>query len=305
MPDVKSAASKLDTLKIRQRYIIAILVVIALAILLFSADAVVSFIIRYYLPSLDQYISYAWQGSNALIGIVGAYVIYRILASIITIQASKIHARGGGEIQKVVLRVIFIFVAIFVALTAFGISPSGALAGGAVGGVVIGLAAQTTLTSILSGFLLSSSKTLFPGDIVLFKSSYWGSVDIPVKVIRVSTLYTEARTPNGNLVRFPNPLLLNYTILAHLDYGGEFVFPMQVAFNSDVNAAKVGDLASVPIKREFAKMHTKNPEILFSSKASMTNTFTVLITASEFSELNKLMEIVNREFERAYWQLKK
>ena len=76
-------------------------------------------------------------------------------------------------------------------------------AGGAIGGVVIGLAAQTIVTSILSGFLLSSSKTILPGYIAILRSSYWGSVDMLVKVIKVNTLYTEARTPNGNKIKVP------------------------------------------------------------------------------------------------------
>jgi hypothetical protein len=31
----------------------------------------------------------------------------------------------------------------------------------------------------------------------------------------------------------------------------------------------------------------------------------VLIKATEFFDVNRLMEIVNREFENAYWELKK
>lgn len=305
MQDSKTASSKVKSMKIQHRYIIAIAVLIVFAFILFSVDAAISFIIRNYFSGLDQYLPYAWDASNALVGILGSYVIYRLFLSIININAAKAHEKGAGEIQKIILRVIFYAVVIFVILTAFGVNPSGALAGGAVGGVIIGLAAQTTLTSILSGFLLSSSKTIIPGDIVILRSSYWGSVDMLVKIIKVNTLYTEALTANGNKMRFPNPLLLNYVVLTHLDNNDQFVYPMQVQLNWDVNASTLVDDAKPRINKAFSKLHVPKPEIIFSSKGNFVTVFTVLIKMTEFSDVNKLMEIVNREFERAYWELKK
>ena len=290
--------------KIRQRYLTALAVLLGFAILLFFSDWIISFVIANYLPGLGGYIEYLWKGTNALIGMLGAYIIYRILVSVIDIQVRRRPSKGAGEIQKLLLRVAFYFLAIFIILTAFGVSTSGALAGGAVGGVVIGLAAQTIVTSILSGLLLSTSKTLFPGDIVLLKSSYWGSTDTLVRIVRVNTLYTEAFTQNNNKMRFPNPLLLNYAVLTHLNSDSTFDYPLQVSINADVSASKVRASAERAIAKELARLKIPRPEIILLSKSSSINTFTVVLKISDFLDVNKATDVVNIAFDDAYWEAK-
>ena len=141
---------------------------------------------------------------------------------------------------------------------------------------------------------------------MILRSSYWGSVDMLVKIIKVNTLYTEALTANGNKMRFPNPLLLNYVVLTHLDNNDQFVYPMQVQLNWDVNASTLVDDAKPRINKAFSKLQAcKTGNNILGSKGNFVTVFTVLIKMTEFSDVNKLMEIVNREFERAYWELKK
>ena len=280
------------------------MVLLGFAILLFFSDWIISFVIVNYLPGLRGYIEYLWKGTNALIGILGAYIIYRILISVINLQVRRRPSKGAGEIQKLLLRVVFYFIAIFIILTTFGVSTSGALAGGAVGGVVIGLAAQTIVTSILSGLLLSTSKTLFPGDIVLLKSSYWGSTDTLVRIVRVSTLYTEALTQNNNKMRFPNPLLLNYAVLTHLNSDSTFDYPLQVSINADVSASAVKANAEKAISKELAKLQIPRPEIILLSKSSFISTFTVMLKISDFLAVNKATDVVNMAFDDAYWMAK-
>ena len=104
--------------KIRQRYLTALAVLLGFAILLFFSDWIISFVIANYLPGLGGYIEYLWKGTNALIGMLGAYIIYRILVSVIDIQVRRRPSKGAGEIQKLLLRVAFYFLAIFIILTA-------------------------------------------------------------------------------------------------------------------------------------------------------------------------------------------
>lgn len=304
MPDNAAKTDLPDSAKIRQRYITALAVLIGFAIILFFSDWIISVIITNYLPGLRGYTGYVWKGTNAVIGILGAYFIYRILTSIIDLQVRRRPIKGAGELQKLLLRIVFYFIAIFVILTAFGISTSGALAGGAVGGVIIGLAAQTVVTSILSGLLLSTSKTLFPGDIVLLRSSYWGSTDMLVRIIRVNTMYTEALTQNNSKVRFPNPLLLNYTVLTHLSSDTAFEYPLQVSVNSDASASKIKALAAKMIARNLSKMNMQNTEITFLAKSSFINTFTVTLKMNNFLEVNRATDAVNAAFDDAYWAVK-
>ncbi len=297
------------TSSVRSRYLTAIAILVIFIIALFSVDAFVSNIITSFFPNLDPYIIYGWEASNALMGIVGSYIIYRILVSVVKIRAAKKKDPASAEVQKLILRVLFSFIAIVITLTSFGVSLSGALAGGAIGGVIIGLAVQTVTTSILSGFLVSTSRTLLPGDTALMKSSYWGGVDLMIKITRVSTLYTEGITQNGNIMKFPNPLLLNYTILTHLrEKEGLHLYPLQILLNPDVPAKKLEEKARANMAGEFKKMRLPIPEIVFASKGtqgSQLNSFNVLIRFNDISEINKLAGIVNHAFDDAYWSVKK
>jgi small-conductance mechanosensitive channel len=288
----------------KHRYAAAIFIVIVFSIAVFVVDMAITFLIEVYFPGLASYTLYIHEISHALVGVFGLYILYRLIASIINLQAARQHEEGEAEAKKLILRVLFFFAAIFIALLSLGISLSGALAGGAIGGVVLGLAAQTVVTGILSGVLVSSSKTLLPGDIVLLKASYWGSVDILIRIVRVNTLYTEAMTQYGNLVRFPNPLVLNYAVITYLKKGDKISFPLQVVINADVSMEQLQKAVERDLNGEFEKRKLQHPEIIFLSRAGATNTFTVSMTLDTFSEINTVMGIVNNAFDRHYWKLK-
>lgn len=290
------------------KYLMALLTLIVFVIALFSVDAIVSYVINHFFPSLAHYIVYAWETSNALIGVLFSYVLYRILLSLVENHSNRRDV-AAVELQKLIVRVIFSFIAVSIILTSFGVSLSGALAGGAIGGVIIGLAVQTITTSILSGFLVSTSRTLLPGDMVLLKSSSWGSIDLLVKITKVSTLYTEAITQNGNTMRFPNPPLLSSTVLTHLNkVDGSHLYPFQVIVNIDVPVAKFESKAKSKIGIEFKKRGFAAPEIVLNSKGTVgvpSNVYSVLVLFNDISEINELANIINHAFDEAYWSAKK
>ena len=69
---------------------------------------------------------------------------------------------------------LFLYTLLVIAvLSALGVNLTGAAIGGAVGGVAIGLAAQTVLSNVLSGLMVTSSRTLRPGDAVILQSWIW------------------------------------------------------------------------------------------------------------------------------------
>lgn len=289
----------------RYRYVIAIAVLLVFAFVLFTMDRVMSFLVVRYIPGLEDYLPYIWESSNALVGVLGAYIIYRIMASVVNLRADQRHEIGSGEIEKLALRVLFFFVAIFIILTSFGISLGDALAGSAIGGIVLGLAVQTITTSILSGILVSSSKTLLPGDIVVLRSTYWSSADIIAEVVKVNMLYTSVRTQNGNMTKIPNPLLLNYTVMTHIKWEDELRYPLQVTVNADVPASAVQSGAEAIMRRDFDKARTERPSVVFASKTQGANTFSVIIKLSGIEDFDRLVSMVNSAFDAAYWQAKR
>ncbi|MEM3839262.1 MAG: mechanosensitive ion channel family protein [Candidatus Micrarchaeaceae archaeon] len=288
----------------KYRYIAATLIVLAFIAALFIIDAFITFIIEKYFTSLVTYTSYIHSIFHAIIAVFGIYVFYRLLATIVNQHALRRHDEGEAEARKLILRIFFFFVAIFAILLAFGISIADALAGGAIGGVIFGFAAQTIVTGLLAGILVSSSRTLLPGEIVFLKSMYWSNTDILARIVKVNTMYTEGVTQYGNIIRIPNPLLLNYTEIIYLKKKEGIAYPMQVTINADVPADELMSDVKRELNKEFESRKMQQPEILFISKTGGTNVFTVTMHLESFAVANEVISLVNSTFDRHYWQLK-
>ena len=298
------ADQKSEDKSIKNRYAIAIALVIIFIAAIFGVNVVVFFIITRYFPSLSQYITYVAEISSVLLGILCSYVVYRILVSIANLYGREKGDRSLAEVITLSLRVLFYFVVILIVLTAFGVSPSSVLAGGAIGGVVLGLAVQTILTSILSGVLISSSKTIFPGEILVVQSYSWGNV--LCKVHKVGITFTEVISHDGNKLKIPNTALLTSALFVQLRSSAPFYsYPFQVSINADVPLKNFDKKVNTILTKDFSYKDQKMPEIYLLSKASGANTYNVVLYFDKFEDVNKLIGEVNKAFDDAYWSLKK
>lgn len=96
-------------------------------------------------------------------------------------------------------------------LRALGVDISPLLAGGAVSGLVIGLALQDTLSNLFAGFFMNIDRPIKTGDFVKLESGEEGFVE------EIGWRYTKLRTPINNLVMIPNSKfsqnrLVNYNL---------------------------------------------------------------------------------------------
>jgi small-conductance mechanosensitive channel len=246
------------------------------------------------------------DGLNVILGIFGAYIIYRILLSLLSLRERKETNISGSELGKVILRILFYIVAVSIVFVAFGpslgITLSQSLAGGAIGGIIIGLAVQTVVTSILSGFLVSSSRTITPGDVVVLYSSLWGS--LICKVVRVNVLFTQVITQTGNRIKLPNTTLFSSTTFTSLRQGDSYFYTIQVSIASDVHVTEFDRRVRIALKENLSKLKKKVPQIYLFSRAAAMNTFNVSINFSDFSEINDIIDITNKTFDDVYWALK-
>ena len=290
--------------KIRRRYLLAVVFIAVLIFALFVVNVAVYFVITTYFPQFSQYIGYAIEISRIILGIIGSYIVYRILVSIATIYAVRKHDSGTGEIAKILLRVLFYAIVISIVLSAAGISLTTALAGGAIGGIILGLAVQTVATNILSGILVSSSRMMLPGDVLLIHNSIGG--DMVCCVRKVSTIITEVETRDGNKVKIPNTVLLSSTIFTQLRLSdGSYSYSFPVAMNADVPLKDFEKRVFASLKTKFAKFKEPVPQVFLIQKTAGVNSFNVLLKFDDFKQLNRLMNAVNTSFDEVYWSLKK
>ncbi|AAY81111.1 mechanosensitive ion channel domain-containing protein [Sulfolobus acidocaldarius] len=238
----------------------------------------------------------------ALVGI-GGYIIIRIIKYVIEGYILSRTDNTGLRSISLIVDLILYTLLILAILSALGVNLTGAAIGGAVGGVAIGLAAQTVASNVLSGILVTSSRTVRPGDSVILQSWIW-SPPIIGEVERVSILFTEVRTNTGNLVKVPNSAFLGNTVFTKLEDGGVLTYPYQLTVNADVSANQLLDRVKGILEDEFKKENSLVPDVTFYSKNGATNIFLVRIKVTEISKLNGYIDIVNKAFDKAYWELK-
>lgn len=122
---------------------------------------------------------------------------------------SRISHMVSVELASSISRAIFItilFVGIVVALVRVGVDLSSVLVAGGLLAIAVGFAAQTTVSSILSGVLLYIDRPFRIGDGVTI-GNYSGVVE------DISIFSTRLRTFDGRYVRIPNEEVFKSTIV--------------------------------------------------------------------------------------------
>ncbi len=270
-------------------------------IILAALTYIVAFLSDLFLPAYKTYIS---EVTSAVIVGLGGYVIVKIIMDIISPYFFSRMDQGVAHTARLAVSVALYAIVVLAVLSALGVNLTGVALGGTVAGIAIGLAAQTVFSNVLAGFMVSSSKTLKPGDSVILESWIWGT--IVGKVTNVSLLFTEVRTQNGNLVKVPNSAFLGNTTFTKLNRmeDEKLEYPLQVTINADVKAEQVFSLAQSYIKDYFDKEKLTIPTVLFTSKNGGTNVFTVIVTLRDMDEFNRVVTLINTAFEKAYWDTK-
>lgn len=118
-----------------------------------------------------------------------------------------------------------------IALSSAGYRLSGLLAGGAVAGAVLGLAAQATLSNILAGLVLTLSGSFRLGDRVAVRSWAYGGVEYSGKIVDLTLIHTILEGPAGT-IKLPNARMVDSVMVLR---GGELLevtFPPQKSLES-------------------------------------------------------------------------
>jgi small-conductance mechanosensitive channel len=278
-------------------FILLVLVSLGLADYLFHFYSS-SYLISY--QPISPYISYIETGINVVVVSLGGYLIIRIINKIISRTLSN---TGDSITLRIVVDIILYTLLSIAILAVLGVNLTGVLVGGAVGGIVIGLAVQTIAQNVLSGIIVTASKTIKPMDKVSLVTNI-SSNPIIGEVRRISSLFTEIRSVNGTLIRIPNSMLFGNTIFHKLEGERGLVFPYTVNVNADVPYDELINKLTPIIQDYFSKINAEVPKIYFTSRVGSYNVFTALINFNSMENLNTLIDFVNRAFDQAYWRAK-
>ena len=150
-------------------------------------------------PTLSEWVT---RGITIAWVVLAIYFTTRLVAGAFQYQAQKANADGEYRnrtttSQKLATGAIIVFGALFI-LRIGGVDISPLLAGGAVGGVIIGLALQDSLSNVFAGLFLNMDRPIKVGDLLKLDQDREGFVE------EVGWRYTKVRLWNDSLLMIPN-----------------------------------------------------------------------------------------------------
>lgn len=146
-----------------------------------------------------------------LISQLGIFILAVILGGL-AVQAitTRIfnHLRGTAVYawRPVATWCLYIFMGLAI-LSALQINLTGLLAASAIVGVVVGVAAQTSLGSVFAGFVLLASRPFVVGNWINIRTSLFGGIEYSGVVTHLGIVYTTLDV-SGRPLRIPNSLVV-------------------------------------------------------------------------------------------------
>ncbi|MFH1012857.1 MAG: mechanosensitive ion channel family protein [Candidatus Peregrinibacteria bacterium] len=160
-------------------------------------------------------------------------------------KMSKRQAAFVNTIRKLVNAVIYFMGLIFI-LQLFGLAISPLIASLGIGGLVIGLALQSTLSNYFSGLYVAAEGFIQPDDFIELDNGLKGSV------VQIGWRNTILRQWNNNLVMIPNSKLADSVITNYNEPENkmDFVVCVGVGYNTDLKKA---ERTALQVGRELQK----------------------------------------------------
>ena len=201
---------------------------------------------------LGVQIPYRTLTTTALWVVVGLAAIYVFSRSINTQNFPTIKEKKVSTLRKSVVALLSL-VMVFGALGQFGIDLSAYLVGLGVGAIVVGFAAQSTISNFVSGILVVMEKTISTGDYV--------SVNVPGAPIQgtieeISFLRTRIVTNDGVKVSIPNTLMLTTTV-SNFTLSQERPLIVFLKVSTDLNTPKLKEDLTEAMKKHFGSEVSK------------------------------------------------
>lgn len=157
-------------------------------------------------PSANEQIV-GWVG-DAVFLISSFLFINFLTSSVRKVMSSRRLGEGRAASMQFIFRVIGYIVVLLITLSLFNISVGKVLLGGALLGIILGVAAQQALGNFFASVVLTASHPFAVGQrVVLTSGSLGGQYEGVIKDIGL--IYTKLVEDNGNTVLLPNATILS------------------------------------------------------------------------------------------------
>jgi small-conductance mechanosensitive channel len=182
-----------------------------------------------------------WQVFLFLIGLIIVFIVYKILDSLVSRHLEKFVAREPKLkttyvfVRRLVAAVVIIIGVVSVTFTVFpearGITASLFVAAGFVS-IVLGIAAQSSLSNLISGIIVAVSQPFRLGDTVVFRGEFGFIEDIKL-------MHTVIRTWDNRRLVVPNSMFQSEVVTNYTSVDPTMLVPVevQVSYESDIEKA--------------------------------------------------------------------
>jgi small-conductance mechanosensitive channel len=140
-------------------------------------------------------------GAAALFVVVGIAAVHRLAAESSRVVRARTGGTAAATVEVTVSAAGYIFVAV-VALDLFEVSIENLLLGGAITGVVLGIALQQILGNVFAGVALLLAHPFNIGDRIMLRNGAYGG-EVSGTVMSVNLTYVILQTDNG-ILHVPN-----------------------------------------------------------------------------------------------------
>lgn len=182
---------------------------VVVPLLIVAAIAVVD---GYVLKTLRQpwhdAVHYAVVFVAALVACYVVSAFSREVIRVLDVTLGLGRARSMGTFISVLLYCIVILMA----MNAVGFNLSGLLVGGALTGVILGIAGQTSLANIISGVVILFARPYSDGMYITVRAGAFGGVEYSGRVWYVSLFHTILYSGDEQ-IRVPNSIMVNAVIV--------------------------------------------------------------------------------------------
>ena len=148
-----------------------------------------------------------WAAAAVLL-IAGTYAV-RHLARALGRGVTRRSSIGAGATLRLVVTGLGYLILLFALFAVLGVSLQHLLVGAGVAGVILGIAAQQSLSNIFASIVLLFARPFNVGEDIRLRSGVVGVID--AKVMGIGLTYVTVRTDDG-VLKIPNSVMLGSAI---------------------------------------------------------------------------------------------
>lgn len=239
-----------------------------------------------------------------LLAVVSINRIFNILSRWKIEQAAELEGQAYRDaatrinfFRKLLTGIAF-FIGGLCVLSAAGVNTSPLVAGGAIGGIVIGIALQDTLSNVFAGFFLNIDRPVKIGDFVRLENNQEGFIE------EVGWRYTKVRLYANNLIIIPNNKFSQSTI-TNFNLPSEALsiyIPCGVAYGSDLEHVEaVAIRIATQVQESVSGGDTSwQPLVRFKEFGPSAILFTTTLRAVEVDAQYRVQHQFIKELHRAF-----